>query len=372
MRRFTPLKVSSYKVLQSLGEGLSSIVYKAIREDGQGLSEQTVVLKVLKSENAVRWLKREFDALKKIESAHCVRVLGWENFSEGPALVLEFIEGVTLYELGQNFLLGEPLIQQIESHVVSGLKDLASANLFHGDLNPQNILIDRWGRAKLIDFGSLPGQDAAELVGTPAYMSKFAWQNEVADLQSDLQSWQLIKIDLQSQFQNIPICENAARLRAESLCESSEFNQEVCSAAQAQVAQLVSDLLLRKQNLGQTKVLTPTLDSGLTAGASPVARSLRRSLASALALSLLVSAVPVRSSFQLETQKQEFGSLQIRTLQWAQVSMDHQSEVYTPARWTKLSAGRHLLKWHCGKRSGQIAFVLKPQETKVFTDQSLR
>ncbi len=72
-----PKNLSSYELRERLGEGLSSQIVAAIKRDADGFSEQSVVLKILKSETAVSWLQKEFAALHAVDSRYWVRVLGW-------------------------------------------------------------------------------------------------------------------------------------------------------------------------------------------------------------------------------------------------------------------------------------------------------
>src|SRR4051812_3207675 len=72
----------SYSLMEHLGEGLNSTVYKAVRFDPFHHLKQTVALKVLKSKNLVDIWKSEFASLEKVACKHCVRVFGFEWVSE--------------------------------------------------------------------------------------------------------------------------------------------------------------------------------------------------------------------------------------------------------------------------------------------------
>lgn len=142
-----------YQIEKILGSGLTGRVYKALRRDDQGWTEQPVALKIINSKNDVQYLKTEFDALVGFRSPHCVQLLAWENLKQGPALVLEYIDGVNLKQLLCQPGLTQAVIEEIIKQCRQGLLDLKNRGSFHGDLNLTNIMVDRKGQVKLIDFG---------------------------------------------------------------------------------------------------------------------------------------------------------------------------------------------------------------------------
>jgi serine/threonine protein kinase len=141
-------EASSYRVVRWLGEGLTSVVCLAEREDSRGHSAQRVALKILKSETKLQWLRREFDVLRAVESPHCVRVLAWENIpGHGPALVMDAIEGATLEELASHRPFSEVEAQEVARQLQEGLTALRAAGACHGDVSPRNALLDESGPA---------------------------------------------------------------------------------------------------------------------------------------------------------------------------------------------------------------------------------
>lgn len=178
-----------YKIDKILGSGLTSQVYKAFREDDKGWSRQNVALKIIHSENQVQVLKREFDSLLNINSKHCVKMLAWENLQRGPALVLEYIEGVTLAQLLKSTTLSRELIEEIMSQCQLGLETLHAEGVFHGDLNLKNIMVDSSGIVKLIDFGF---QGADDQYLTPQFSSPERLRGESPTTRSDFYSWESI------------------------------------------------------------------------------------------------------------------------------------------------------------------------------------
>ncbi|MBY0314346.1 MAG: protein kinase [Bdellovibrionales bacterium] len=184
---------TNYHLISLIGEGLTSRVYKAIRKHEDLRVEQIVALKVLKSNKLVPTLKTEIDLLTRVQSQHCVRMLGWEKLPQGWTLVLEYLEGVTLADLYALVRIEHPIAMEIIAQVQQGLKDLASYDLRHGDLTPQNIFITLNGCVKLLDFGF---SDVQSHHGQPQFVSPEFWREQSLSQKSDLFSLGLIYKDL--------------------------------------------------------------------------------------------------------------------------------------------------------------------------------
>lgn len=182
-----------YQLLELLGEGLTSRVYKAIRKHDDLSVEQLVALKVLKSNKLVQTLKTEINLLTRVKSEYCVSMLGWEKIPQGWSLILEHLEGVTLADLYATVGIEDHLVDEIVAQVQMGLKDLAKYGLHHGDLTPQNIFITISGGVKLLDFGF---SDTRSQYGQPQFIAPEFWQKKMIDYRSDLFSLGLLMQDL--------------------------------------------------------------------------------------------------------------------------------------------------------------------------------
>ena len=71
----------------------------------------------------------------------------------GPVLVFEFIPGVTLDELVAAGPVPEPLTRRLGRRVATALAHLHAAGWAHADVKPENLRLDRRGRARLLDLG---------------------------------------------------------------------------------------------------------------------------------------------------------------------------------------------------------------------------
>ncbi len=142
-----------YELSELLGQGANGEVFKATRCDSRGHIRQTVAVKILNSKKSVAIWRKEFESLARVNSPFCVRVFGFEWMEERPALILEWIDGITLTELRRYSTLSEDELAYLSDRTTKGLYDLHNHQMSHGDLSPNNILIDRNGDVKLVDFG---------------------------------------------------------------------------------------------------------------------------------------------------------------------------------------------------------------------------
>ena len=138
---------------------------KSIAKGGQGkikygiAKNLEVIIKLLPKENIILIIQ-EISNMVKYKNINIPKFLGvFETESSyGLVMELEFIEGINLTKIislekqGKIFL---SLIQKFNYLIqLSSVFDyLNSNNLIHRDLKIDNILIDKLGQLKLIDFG---------------------------------------------------------------------------------------------------------------------------------------------------------------------------------------------------------------------------
>ena len=370
----------TYKLEVCLGEGLSSCVYRAERLDSRGHSKQRVVLKILKNQNQVEWLRQEFEALSKIDSSFCVRMLAWENLKLGPALVLEYIEGITLFELLLSGPLEANLATEIIAQVQLGLLCLDRAGRFHGDLNLKNIMIDKSGCVKLIDFATsnLFSANKNEIVGTPPYIAPEIWQGQKRTIKSDLFALGLIETDIKLGISGIPVTREECQLRSEKLIDSDRFFFDSVPEnrafkkiqrsihAKRQLGRRVTAVLVRRSSQSQ-QTLKLQLET-------PTKRRFQLAILSALAVSCFVTPVVSTPLVRVENaplatpQSRRIGSLEVRTKQWIEISIDGKNYGYSPLTIDKLSSGTHRLKWASFSKSGEFKFKFEAGEMRILTE----
>jgi predicted ATPase len=101
---------------------------------------------------------------------------------------MEYVDGSDLWQATRN--VGHDEIVELLVQVLRALSYVHSRKVVHLDLKPANVLVDRAGRAKVLDFGLVGlGSDRwSEYFGTPAYMAPEIGRGHVPDHRADIYS----------------------------------------------------------------------------------------------------------------------------------------------------------------------------------------
>ncbi len=173
--------VGPYRLVRLLGSGSMGRVYLA-RETHPA---REVALKVVRgaSPGLGERLRREIDVLAALEHPGIARLYAaGEARVEGidtPWLAMEYVDGMDLLEFARarNASLAERLRLLIE--IARAVQFAHEHGVIHRDLKPGNILVDRSGRPKILDFGIARRADepgvtltlAGQVLGTLPYVS---------------------------------------------------------------------------------------------------------------------------------------------------------------------------------------------------------
>jgi serine/threonine protein kinase/serine/threonine protein phosphatase PrpC len=162
------MEFDGYGIVRELHHSNRSHVYLA--EDTQ--TREQVILKVPSidlRDNAdylERFLMEEWVA-RRVESAHLLKPCAQTRKRNYLYIVTEFVEGQTLKQwMTDNPCPDLETVRNIVDQIARGLYALHRQEMLHQDLRPDNIMIDRSGTVKLIDFGSVRVAGVAEIAGT--------------------------------------------------------------------------------------------------------------------------------------------------------------------------------------------------------------
>lgn len=192
---------NNYEVLESLGEGSFGVVY--LCHDRK--LNRRVALKMLRPELAdPRELRRFLGEARRLASLNHENVVRVYDLDDSvPYMVMEYFPGRTLREVPKNPPMPLPRSLRILVQVARGLKALHELNIVHGDLSPNNIMIDETDRAKILDLGLArdiermsSGVAQGHVAGTLKYMAPEVIDGQRPSFASDIFSYSVILYEL--------------------------------------------------------------------------------------------------------------------------------------------------------------------------------
>jgi len=180
-----------FRVTREIGRGGMAAVYEAENVDiGKRVAVKILAAELITSRIVRERFLREARAAAAVRSPYICDVYDSGMYEERPFLVMELLEGESLYDLlTRARQLDFENTLRIATHSARGLGKAHESNIVHRDLKPENIFLtkDEEGLllAKLVDFGlakfyePTTGADQVSvrltregaLFGTPAYMS---------------------------------------------------------------------------------------------------------------------------------------------------------------------------------------------------------
>jgi formylglycine-generating enzyme required for sulfatase activity len=257
--------LSRFKLLEMIGEGGMSRVYKAVdlRKVEAGAADPHIAIKVLtvpfaSPSDAMAVLSREAHSLQSLTHPNIVRVFDCDRDNDIVFMTMELLCGQSLFDKmraakGEVGLSRDTARRLIKS-IANALEFAHSKNILHGDLKPGNVFITQTGEIKVIDFGLArlmvqPGEVQPKAVAnaadrmralTPAYASPEMLENEEPDPRDDVYAlacvaWKLMTGKLPFKAKDPSAARNVAQLvcprelsRREfrALCHALQFERE--------------------------------------------------------------------------------------------------------------------------------------------------
>lgn len=193
-----------YLIEKRIGEGGMGTVFKATDQ----MLDISVAIKALNrelvsNETNLSRLKREVILARKVGHPNVCRLYDIGEAGGVHYVSMEFVEGQTLSEiLHSQGSLPEQQAIAIMRQVLNALSAAHGAGIIHRDLKPQNIMIERSGRAVMMDFGISFSAEAGHLtqtgmmVGTPRYMAPEQFKEQGSDHRADLYSAGIILYEM--------------------------------------------------------------------------------------------------------------------------------------------------------------------------------
>lgn len=225
----------SYRLVREIGRGRQGVVFLALRHGARGcltrhaikLFDPGIYPEVKKYWTDMGRLAAQTSHIQPIHSPSLVSREIYDETNGVGYLQMELVEGMNLeefirsdhlervrkYASSEEWERFTDVIFRIEDDAVRiqpgvamylmrqalrGLESLHAMGFLHSDVKPANIMLDRLGYAKLIDFGRANriNEHVSFLLGTPLYMAPEIHRRRPGGSQSDLYSLGLVGLEL--------------------------------------------------------------------------------------------------------------------------------------------------------------------------------
>ena len=189
-------RIPGYRIESVLGRGATGTVYRARQES----VDRVVALKVLHEDlvgtRAERRLQREARTTARLAHPNIISAIDMGVDARGRWwYAMELVDGENLLDRIRTKPLSEREALRVFIPLCEALQHAFERGVVHRDLKPANVLLERGGRALIVDLGLAAAEDDPSLtrgggtLGTPHYISpEQARDPRSADVQSDLWS----------------------------------------------------------------------------------------------------------------------------------------------------------------------------------------
>ena len=184
-----------YRVVRKLGGGGMADVY--LCEDltlGRHVAVKVLLQRYLNDPTFVERFRREAKAAAGLNQQNLVAIYDWGELDGTYYIVMEYVEGETLKDLirRRGRLSGNESVN-VTMQLLAAVDFAHRSGIVHRDIKPQNVMLDRGGTVKVMDFGIARAGDsgmteAGSILGTAQYLAPEQAKGHPVDERSDLYS----------------------------------------------------------------------------------------------------------------------------------------------------------------------------------------
>ena len=197
--------ICKYKIIEFLGQGGFSQIYKASDPDGTLVILKIPDISVLGELATYARFRREVAIGQMLNHPAIPQVITFNEGIDCVSLVLEYIEGPSLRTyISENAPLPLNEVLSLADQLADIIEYLHSNGVYHRDLKPENIIVGSDGKIHLLDFGSalLEGswrvtwRWGSNTFGTADYMAPEQIQGKRGDSRTDMYALGMIVFEM--------------------------------------------------------------------------------------------------------------------------------------------------------------------------------
>ncbi len=193
-----------YQVLEELGRGGMGRVYKVLdKEIKEEIALKLINPDISTDERTIERFRNELKLSRQISHRNVCRMYEFHEEEGQYYITMEYVPGEDLKTSIKRI---GPLTPGkfifIAKQICAGLAEAHRLGVIHRDLKPRNIMIDKEGNVRIMDFGiarSLRTEgvtDTGVMIGTPEYMSPEQVEGRGTDHRSDIYSLGIILFEM--------------------------------------------------------------------------------------------------------------------------------------------------------------------------------
>lgn len=186
--------IGEYRILAELGAGGMGKVFRGF----DPVNNQTVAVKLLhprkgQEKTFAKAFENEARALARIFHKNIVKIFRFGMHGSVHYIAMEFVEGTSVKKMieGRRKLQTDQAKEILRQSLI-GLNHIHRAGIVHNDVKPSNVLVDKNGEVKLVDFGIVQLAETRDkkkrsfAAGTVEYLSPEVIRGSPPTPQADL------------------------------------------------------------------------------------------------------------------------------------------------------------------------------------------